>query len=83
MEFAKMLPVEWENCPPQRAIAGRVTTLALTAQGRNEPCRSSWRAMTRRNAEVRWEKFPQVHWINRVTCVKAGAQTLPGGHRSR
>jgi hypothetical protein len=71
--FAKLLPVELP-VGVQRDDADRPTTLALTTIGRTSPM-LKLAADEEENASI-WSKFPAIHWIDRVSRAKPGAQVL-------
>jgi uncharacterized membrane protein len=73
--LAKLLPVETDEAGvTQGGSQDRSTTLALTNLGRASPMLKL--APNEQENELIWKNFPPIHWINRVSRVKPGAQVL-------
>ena len=72
--FAKLLPVESALTSETQDISDHPTTLALTTIGRASPM-LKLAADEQENAAI-WKNFPPIHWINRVSRTKPGAQVL-------
>ena len=72
--FEKLLPVETSTGMTPQDNVDQQTTLALTPLGMQSPMLRL--AGDEQESAAIWKRFPAIHWINRVSRAKAGAQVL-------